>query len=231
MTVAAEIQSLSPSSLIEVFVLDMTNAGGSTVYFHAGTNSVGSPIVWQGQTYQPLPIDASGFDITTKGALPHPIFRVANIDGIFSGLVQSYAGLIGCKVIRKRTFARFLDAANFPSGNAEADPNQYLPDELWYVNRKASENKFVIEWELASPFDVQGVRLPGRQIIQNYCPWKYRGAECGYTGPAYTLSDVATTDPTQDVCAKTLTACRVRFSGTNEIVPFGGFPGATRVGN
>jgi hypothetical protein len=28
-----------------------------------------------------------------------------------------------------------------------------------------------------------GVVLPRRQIIANVCQWKYRGAECGYTGP------------------------------------------------
>lgn len=232
MTIAAEIQSLSPSSLIELFVLDFSNiAGGTVAYFHAGTNGLRQSVVWQGNSYAALPIEASGFDISTRGALPRPIIQVANINGLFSGLVQSYDGLIGAKITRKRTFARFLDAVNFPNGNPFADPSQYLPDDLWFIERKTTENKYIIEWELSCPFDVQGVTLPARQIIQNSCPWKYRGTECGYTGPGFDINNNPTSDPTLDTCTKTLAGCNVRHvssGGVVTIVPFGGFPGASR---
>ena len=229
MSVTAEIQSLSPSAIVVLYQLDTRNlSGGDLTGFHAGTNELREPVVWQGFTYMPLPIEAEGFDISGKGTLPRPKLRVANINGVFSAAVRENDDLIGCKVTRKRTFAKFLDAVNFPGGvNPDADPDQHLPDDVWFVDQKTSETRYVIEWELSSAFDFQGVRLPFREVIQNSCVWRYRGPECGYTGSAYDKNDQPCgTD--KDECAKRLTSCQVRYpSGA---VPFGGFPGAVRHG-
>ncbi|EMU3266937.1 TPA: phage minor tail protein L, partial [Shigella sonnei] len=52
MGIKADIQSLSPSALIELFVLDMSNTtSGGKLFFHAGTNELMQPVVWQGVTY------------------------------------------------------------------------------------------------------------------------------------------------------------------------------------
>lgn len=228
MSIKTEIQSLSPTALIQLFELDMSAVGGTTVYFHAGTNELQSNVVWQGKTYQPLPIEAEGFDINSKGALPRPKIRVANINGIFSAAVRESDDLVGCKVTRRRTFAKYLDAVNFASGtNPFADPNQHLVDDVWYVERKTTENRYIVEWELASAFDLQGVMLPYRQIIQNSCPWRYRGPECGWLGGYYDTNDKPTGDSSKDVCSKRLSGCKARF-GPYAIIPYGGFPGAMR---
>lgn len=227
--ITAEIQSLSPSAIMEFFVLDMTNfEGGGIAYFHAGTNGVQTPVRWQGIEYLPLPVEVEGFDVMTKGTLPRPKIRVANISGIFSAEARQHDDLIGCRVIRKRTFLRYIDASNFPSGmNADADPNQHLEDDVWYVDRKTVENRYIIEWELASAFDVQGVMLPFRQVIQNSCPWTYRGPECGWTGDYYDKNDQVTYDSSSDFCAKRMSSCRAR-KRENGVIPFGGYPGAHR---
>lgn len=230
-SITAEIQSLSPTAIMEFFVLDMSNFdGGGVSRFHAGTNKLQYPVWWQGQEYLPLPVEAEGFDIITKGSLPRPKIRVANISGLFSAEVRKHDDLIGCKVTRKRTFSRYLDAVNFPGGvNPDADPNQYLPDDIWFVDRKTAENRYVIEWELASAFDVHGVQLPFRQVIQNSCPWRYRGPECGFAGAFYiNKNDQFTALASEDYCSKRLQSCRARFGVNN--LPFGGFPGAHRIG-
>ena len=36
-----------------------------------------------------------------------------------------------------------------------------------------------MEFELASAFDVQGVKLPRRTIIAARCPWKYKDTDQG----------------------------------------------------
>lgn len=228
-TIAAEIQSLAPSAIIELYEIDMTSLPlGQVERFHAGTNGLQMPLVWQGNTYNPLPVEATGFDVTTKGTLPRPKFRIANIDGLFSAIVRQYDDMIGCKVTRKRTFSRFLDAVNFPGGvNPTADPTQFLADDIWFVDRKVTENRYMIEWELASAFDLQGVMLPFRQVIQNSCPWRYRSAECGWTGGYFDKDDKPTGVSANDYCAKRLSSCRARF-GANAYLPFGGFPGAHR---
>ena len=229
--IRAEIQSLSPSAMIELFVLDMTGTySGGFLYFHAGTNGLNQPITWQGRQYDPWPISAKGFDMATQGTLPQPQITIANIGGVLSGEVQANDDLVGCKITRKRTLAKYLDAVNFPGGiNPDADPNQYLPDEMWYVEQKASETRHSIEFKLSSVFDLMGIQLPYRQVIQNSCPWKYRGSECGYTGPYFDRFDQPTSNSNDDACAKLLSSCKVRqqyFS--SQILPFGGFPGATR---
>lgn len=229
--IRAEIQSLSPSAMIELFVLDMTGTySGGLLYFHAGTNGLNQKIVWQGKAYDPWPISAKGFDMTTQGTLPQPQITIANIGGALSGEVQANDDLVGCKITRKRTLAKYLDAVNFPGGvNPDADPNQYLPDEMWFVEQKTSETRHSIEFKLSSVFDLMGIQLPYRQVIQNSCPWKYRGAECGYTGPYFDRFDQPTGMQANDACAKLLSSCKARqayFSG--QILPFGGFPGATR---
>lgn len=182
-----------------------------------------------------MPIEASGFDVNSKGTLTRPKIKVANVKGLFSAMVRDLDDLVGAKLIRRRTFARFLDARNFKDGNPTADPMQAFPDDLWYFDQKTTENRDYIEWELASAFDLQGVKLPARQIIQNSCTWIYRSAECGYTGQWMDKYNKITWVAKEDVCPKTLEACRCRFASINPtgyvnlILPFGGFPGAQRV--
>lgn len=227
-----EIQSLSPTARVELFELDMnvTTSGGKK-YFHAGTNELGVPVVWQGVEYQPWPIIAEGFDKSGQGKLPRPKIQVSNLNGLISAEVMANDDLLGCRVIRRATHARFLDAVNFPNGNPTADPSQHFPDEVWYIDQKTSENRLMVEFELASPFDLMGVQLPNRQILKNSCCWAYRGAECGYTGPYFDRTDAPTSMASADCCSKRISGCEARKKYfANGIIPFGGFPGATRHG-
>lgn len=222
-----EIQKLAPSALVELFVLDLTALGGTTYYFHAGTNQLNTDVVWQGQTYTRYPVDASGFELSGRGTMPQPKVRVANIDGVIGALCKALGDLVGAKVTRKRTFAKYLDAVNFPGGvNANADPTVEFTDEIWFINRKAEECFLYVDFELASASDVSGVQLPRRQCIANICAWNYRSAECSYAGGAVAdANDVATTVLANDVCGKRLKSCKLRF-GSFAQLPYGGFPAA-----
>lgn len=473
-----ELQSLSPSAFVELFELNLARVGGQIFRFCSNTNLLSSDIVWQGQTYVRLPIEVDGFDRTSNGALPRPVMRVSNLQGAMAALARENKYFLGCKLTRKRTFARFLDTINFPPivlspprflgrasiatyvkqgmvhtaganevryeydesgnpttlllegeainrvrgshgfaqlswrktntvaspstlfapctpaanaifvketvsptgpflvgqtftdlrelewctwsihvraansasamrryvsmvlaegdsggvtraevsvdvltgevsgpssqnttvtlladgwyrvalklllpsgtggiingavylakspneinyvgepdrgvylygaqmeqgqiatsyiltlglndttraadnyiaslpGNPEADPTQHLPDEVWFVDRKANENKLQIDFELASAMDMQGVMLPKRQIIQNCCAWTYRSAECSYTGGPVAKEDgTPTSSPAEDKCGLRLSDCKKRF--TEGALPYGGFPG------
>lgn len=224
MSITGEIQKLSPSAIIELFVLDSTEIGGEIIYLHAGTNFLREKIVWKGQEYIPLPIQVSGFEFSGNGQIPRPKVIVANLTGVITALILELDDLLGAKFIRKRTLSKYLDAVNFDGGvNIFADPTAEFPDDIFFIDRKSNENRDVIEFELAASFDVQGVKLPRRQIIQNVCPWRYRGAECGYTGTTYLNTNDEPTDQTHDVCGKRLDSCKSRFGQTAEL-PFGGFP-------
>lgn len=243
-----ELQSMSPTALIELYELDLSILGIiEPIRFHAGTNGLLVDVKWQNKTYNPLPVEAEGFASGTIGALPRPKIKVANIDGAFSVLVEKYNDLQDCKLTRKKTFVKYLDKENFPNNyNPDADPNQHFPDDIWYVDQKISENRHYIEWELSSPADLTGVMLPARVVAQNYCSWRYKSAECGYDplsqnygdgipnpyyGRYFDNMDIPTNKPQLDFCAKRLSSCNARFQIGNDksvVIPFGGFPGATR---
>ena len=223
----SELQKIAPSAIIELFQLELNVAqhGTSDIYrFHAGTNAVGNNgnLVWAGHNYMAFPIEAEGFEYNgTSGSLPRPKLRASNILSTITTLLLTLPnGLEGAKVIRIRTLARYLDAVNFSGGvnpYGTPDSTAEFPREIYFIDRKSAENREVVEFELASAFDLVGVRAPKRQCISNICQWKYRSAECGYTGTAYfTANDVATTAGS-DVCGKKLNSCRIRFGFAADI--------------
>lgn len=240
MAIAIDVHSLAPGSLIELFDLDLTQHGGGVLHFHAGTNGVRSPIVWGGVTYQAMPIEASGFEISGTGSLPRPKLKISNIGGLITSYLQQYQGLLGARIIRRRTMAKYLDAVNFPSStNPTADAEQELPQEIWAIDRKSAENRIAVEFELASPIDVAGVKLPGRTIIANLCTWRtrrwnassgtfdYSRVQCPYVGTVYyDISGNVVANPANEAFSKRVdTCCKLRF-GVNSPLPFGGFPAA-----
>jgi lambda family phage minor tail protein L len=243
MPIANDIASLSPSARIELLVLDASAIGGDVFRFHEGTNELQQPVVWQGQTYLRLAVRLDGFEASTSGALPRPTLTLPNffvdetgerIYGYMSVLCSQYRDLQGAQLIRKVTSAKYLDAINFANGNPSADPTAELPDEIWYIDRKADEADEYIKWELASALDLTNVTLPSRPIVSNLCPAPvvYRDASSGctwapdpVTGPFFDVGGNPTS-AANDGCSRRLnTGCRVRFGNTAGL-PFGGFPGA-----
>jgi lambda family phage minor tail protein L len=225
-----DLSVLEPNAIIELFQLhlDATLHGSSDIYyFHNGVNAaVTGNVVWNGQSYVRLPLEATGFDYSSSGSLPRPKLAVSNIGSSITALLLQVnlitAGndLGGAKVVRIRTLKKYLD------GEAGADPHAKFPDEIWYVDRKSNENRAVVEFELASKFDLVGVMLPRRQIIANVCQWVYRGGECGYTGSNYwNAQDQVVGTLALDACGKRISSCKLRFGETAEL-PFGSFPGA-----
>jgi lambda family phage minor tail protein L len=217
----AELQKIAPSAVIELFQLELNAAQhgvNETYYFHAGVNATNSgDIIWNSQTYLAFPIEATEFEYTGTGSLPRPKLRVSNIYGTITGIILTLPnGLEGAKVTRIRTLARYIDGVNFPGGTnplGTPDPTAEFPREIYYIDRKASENRDLIEFELAAAFDLVGVRAPKRQCVSNVCQWTYRGPECGYAGNAYfNFNDVPVAAIGQDVCGKRLRSCELRFS-------------------
>jgi len=225
MGIKADIQTLNTGAVITLFELDLTTLGGTVFRWHSGVNELANDVVWKGQTYSRFPILATGFEMNSKGTMPRPTLRCSNASGLVGALTRSYGDLVGGKVIRRRTLYKYIDAVNFPGGvNASADPNAAFADEIWFVDRKASENPMYVEFELAAAYDVAGTKLPRRQFIQNTCTWGYRSAECSYAGgPVADKNDIATSDSALDSCGKRLSSCKLRF-GAYAQLPTGAFP-------
>ena len=181
--VFSDIQKVNPSAIIELFTLTLDNAlhGATTVYrFHAGTNlDANGKIVWDGNEYLRFPVQATGFAYQ-RGQLPRPTLTISNmgspsISAILLTVNQTTAGndLTGAKVIRIRTMARFLDAANFSGATnpfGTPDPTAEFPQEIYYIDRKKAENREIVSWELAAVFDLAGIRSPKRQCTRSLFP-------------------------------------------------------------
>lgn len=187
----AELQKINPSSIIELFTLELVTALHGTqtgvptsnnenniFRFHAGVNESNSDIIWQGKKYSKYPVKAEGFEYNGSGQIPRPIFTVSNVLNVITALmIQVNAvtpgnDLNGSKFTRIRTMAKFLDAANFtgntnPYGTPSSDE---LPQEIYFVDRKITEDRESVKFELVSEMVLDQLFLPRRQVTRDLFP-------------------------------------------------------------
>jgi lambda family phage minor tail protein L len=180
-----------------------------------------------------------------------------NIDTILSGLnITKNEDILGSLVTHRRTLLKNtfvkLSGSMYLYGDrstvvASPPVPKEFPTAKYVLDRVAAENHLIVQFELSSPFDVQGLKIPNRYVIGKYCPWEYRGAAgglntsvksgCTYNGNSYFDID-GNSVPTlaADACGKTIEACKLRFhpivSGEHTEIdvplPFGGFPGSRK---
>lgn len=180
MSIENEVRQGWHDAIIEMYEIDLSTIGDGFSGQYFLTNEImpdNSFVRWKGQTYTSFPIEAGGFDISTKGQMAQPEITVANVFGTFSNAISSADDLVGAKVIRRRTLFKYLD--NGPS----PDSSQEFPDDIFYIERKSAETNITVTWQLASKIDLEGLLLPRRVITQDHCLWRYKGPECGYDGP------------------------------------------------
>jgi lambda family phage minor tail protein L len=65
------------------------------MFYFTSAEDAETVITWGGQQYAALPMDASGFDMTTRGAIPQPNVTISNLFGAGNLLLDAYKGLIG----------------------------------------------------------------------------------------------------------------------------------------
>ena len=180
--IVSNLQNTNPSAIIELFTLQLDNSlhGATTVYrFHNGSSlKDNGEIVWAGNSYQRFSIKAEGFQYG-KGQLPRPTLTVSNALGTITAILLNINtttpgnDLTGATVTRIRTLARFLDAVNFPSNvnpYGTPDATAEFPQEIYKIDRKAAENRDLVQFELASVFDLVGIRAPKRQCTRSDFP-------------------------------------------------------------
>ena len=179
----SELQGINPGAIIELFTLTLDTAlhGDPTVYrFHNGSNmNANGNIVWAGNSYEKFPIQCEGFQFGSTGTLPRPTITVSNIFGTLTAIMldvnKTTVGndLNGTKLVRIRTLARFLDAVNF-TGNTNPfgtpDPTAEFPQEIYFLDRKITENREIVQWEAISALDLVNVKLPKRIATREIFP-------------------------------------------------------------
>lgn len=215
MSIEQEVQRSWHDAIVELFELDIsgiTGDGDDVFYFTREIFPDGRKVQWKGEVYEPFPIEITGFETTTKGPIPQPELTVANVLGTLAAATNGLDDLVGAKVTRRRTLAKYLDNGTAP------DPSEEFPEDIYYIERKTSETNLSITWQLASKIDLEGLQLPRRVITQNYCLWQYRGPECGYTGrPVATERDGPLQGDGSAASATYINALRTFQAADNEL--------------
>ncbi len=136
-----------------------------------------------------------------------------------TGMAEDLQSLVGGTVVRRKVYARFLDAVNFVNKNSDADPEQEV----------------ISRWRIEQCSELSAVSA------SLYCPRRrkrtalfFRDVSCWPTpapGPIAAMSavitvrrsrmniDKPTSDITKDECSKCLSGCKYR----NNVGNFGGF--------
>tara|TARA_R100001224_G_scaffold112066_2_gene93627 strand:- start:205 stop:1023 length:819 start_codon:yes stop_codon:yes gene_type:complete len=154
-----------------------SNLTNPTIYlFHSGNNIKDkNDLVWQANTYEKIPVMSDGYLYAGKGKLPRPNLTFSNLLNTLTALIiltnkiTPFSDLQGAKIIRRRTLSRFLDATNFPSSinpYGTPDPTSELPQEIYFIERKLTENRDIVQFELVSTFDLMGVGAPKKLVTR-----------------------------------------------------------------
>jgi lambda family phage minor tail protein L len=181
--IASSLLDLQPTVVLEFFRLypDTLNKPNTFIPIHGGSNFKKN-VIWQGVQYVPTPIESEGFEINANGQLPRPKIRIANKGFLITSLLQNNYDFKNAKIVRKRTFIKYLDDVNFDGGNpfGQADSTAEISNEEFLIGQKISENKVYVEFELTSPLDLDNFEVNSRKILAKYCYWQYRGCGCNY---------------------------------------------------
>jgi|TARA_Y100000052_G_C2914263_1_gene64360 lambda family phage minor tail protein L len=191
-----ELNKINPSSIIELYELELTvglhiPAGNpnnlDTVFrFHAGANLNNfGQIIFNGNSYQRVAVKVEGFEDTSTGTIPRPTLTFSNLGGIdkdstvmtmtdFLNVVNSVTpgnDLLNAKVTRLLPLASALDNANFVGDNPFGTPStDRLQDKVYYIDRKAVENRQIVQFELVSVLDMQNKKIPARIVTRDLFP-------------------------------------------------------------
>ena len=259
--IASDVQEFDVGEYVELYELDLTSLGGSITRITShinvtaesettgmvfgsddivfggdkvilsGAGSTISLIYFNGNAYIPINCKAEGFEATSKNQMPRPTFTVSIVGDTgyaLRSLIRDYDDLCGIPFTRRRTLSKYLGGTGQPE----------MPQDVYVIERKATQNNMFIQWELSAFMDHEGKQIPGRLILRDNCTHVYRiyssgsfdysKATCPYTGSSYYDINGNVVSAANDKCGKKLTDCKLRFTGSTPL-PTRQFPGVSRV--
>ncbi len=230
--IATTSQQAEQTPIVTLFEINLTSKNQGVFRF---CNSIDfdQPVKYNGYDYLPLPIEAEGFSFSGQGTIKRPTLRLSTVDISIRSLVVK-TKLTGMPIKRIRIHSDNLDNGDDPNPFAT-----YVVD-YYVIDRRTSQTKDTVEFELTSEFDQEGKKIPGWDILKNACTHIYRtynedtgqfdyeGVTCPYMGTEYLDSFGETVfEPSNDICGKRLRDCQERF-GYDKPLPFKGFPGVLK---
>ena len=174
-----DLQKLDPGSeLVSLFELEYIK--GQFIYFHPGLDDDLTTIQMrdyttnsQINTYIALPSKFSGAEIKNDGAIARPLLSLGNATTVLSNAIGTidYHSLLGLKIIRRTTLKKYLHGES-----AATNPPTEYPRDIYVMDRIKTRNKTEVTIECIAPFDLANIKLPGRNVLPDRCPFIYQGA-------------------------------------------------------
>ena len=101
------------------------------------------------------------------------IARAETLGVLASEGIYKNEDFIGSTVLYRSTLKSKL---NTPGAPVEFPPSKFI------IDRVENENSILVTFELASPYDLEGVQIPNRQVTGRYCAWEYQGTKTRGSG-------------------------------------------------
>lgn len=152
-----------------------------------------------GTRWVAFPFELGEVSENSKGELPSLQLKVSNVTRIIQQYLEQYAGGTDATVILRVVMSEHLDLTT--------------PELTEVFNVKSTSTDAMWAYFNLGPDYALTQRFPPDRYMRNFCPFKFKGIKCGYSGPLTT-------------CNKTLKDCRER----NNSERFGGFPGIPGAG-
>jgi len=146
-----------------------------------------SPIVYDGNTYYALPLEMTDLKISTSGVQNRPTITIGNVESIIrkssvfqnandggnDGLADfNLDSLIGKRITKRQTLEKYL---SIDPAIVSTKATVEFPKRTYIIDMIKARTAEVVVFELANPFDLEGITLPNRQVVGKYCPWIYQG--------------------------------------------------------
>jgi len=159
-------------------------------------------VIWGGFEWVAFPFEISSVK-QNKSEVPKVPVKISNITRVMEQYIETYDGFIGKTVILK-----VINTAGSTQNEAGAFvvTTDAVVEETFTVQSVSSDATWAT-FNLGGSLPIMQ-RFPARRILKDFCPFVYKGIECGAVVPHST-------------CPKTLVGCRERANS----VRFGGEPG------
>lgn len=173
---------LDNTSVLDLFEIKLNDFDGY-FRFH-GSKNLKSNIVFKQKEYIFIPCEMSNLEYSSEAKQNRPTLSIANINNYISNLIKDRKDLIGKRFYRKKILAKDLDDVNFGGSNKNTlgvpSFSSFISVDTFIIQKKNSENKDKVEFQLANVLDLDGQTVPSRKVYNDICQWQYRGCGCNY---------------------------------------------------
>lgn len=191
----ADLNALASDNFVGI-LLEFVIPGSDTLRICANNED----ITFNGFTYSPFPIDIQQMSTAGKGENPTLELQVDNTTRVMESYLQQYDYYLKVNGVTTSKIEVTLYVVN------TADLSEAIYTEYWEVSSwKTNAQWAIMTLGAKSPLTM---RYPRGRILQNFCRWKFKSVQCGYSGSA-------------TECNKTLARCR-ELNNSGRI---GAFPG------